>query len=216
MQLSFNPKFRLSNRIFQRIFNLLHPGCHRLNPIVTIKNITADFSDKDAMFQNAIKIKSLEAEIQNLKALWATKENGLGLEGSKEDAIAWLNEKLKTLTGTVLDCYAKGKYKGILFAKFESKKLRDSSVESFRKASFSRSGSRCWASEDSPIEDRARRSFVFGVKKLLTDWGFGKFETWVDTNDYLAFFQSVDGWEYVASASISASKNLEFDFGEGW
>ena len=121
-----------------------------------------------------------------MKNFWNDKEKlekhskvgvfGIGNERGKEEAIAWLNEKLKLISDCKAEIYAKGEFKGILFAKFESQHARDSSVTSFRKASLSRNGSRCWASEDTPIEERASKSFLFGIKNLLIDWGFGKFE----------------------------------------
>ena len=108
--------------------------------------------------------------------------------------------------------FAKEDFKGILFAKFDSKDSRNRSVESFRKASLSRSGSKCWASEDAPIEERASKSFLFGIKNLLIQWGFGKFELWVDTKRFEIYLND----EFIASAATNPSANLEFKFGEGW
>ena len=126
--------------------------------------------------KNSKKILELEREILDLKNFWIEKDNiekhaqvgvfGIGKEGGKEEAIAWLDEKLKLVSNCKAEIYTKGDFKGILFAKFDSKHARNRSIESFRKASLTRSGSRYWASEDAPVEDRARKSFLFGIKNL--------------------------------------------------
>ena len=138
---------------------------------------------------------------------------GIGTEGSKEEAILWLNEKLKILGDVKAEIYAKGDFNGILFAKFDSQNLRNQSVERFRKASLSRNGQRCWATEDSPIEERACKNFLFGVKNLLLEWNYGKFEIWVDVKKFEIYFGED---ELIASVSVTPEKEMEFSYGEGW
>ncbi len=137
---------------------------------------------------------------------------GMGNTGNKEEATAWLNEKLTIITNTKPDIYTKGDFKGLLFANFESKKLRDSSVESFRKASFSRDGSRCWASEDAPVEERACKALLFGIKNQMIEWGWGKFELWVDVKNFS--ISCLD--DRIASVSVSSKQELQIDYGIDW
>ena len=138
---------------------------------------------------------------------------GIGTEESKEETILGLNEKLKILGDVKAEIYAKGDFNGILFAKFDSQNLRNQSVERFRKASLSRNGQRCWATEDSPIEERACKNFLFGVKNLLLEWNYGKFEIWVDIKKFDIYFGED---ELIALVSVTPEKEMEFSYGEEW
>ena len=163
----------------------------------------------------------MEKEILEIKNFWNQKEKdkkyarvgvfGIGKERGKDDAISWLNVKLKLLADCKAEIYGKGEFNGILFAKFDSQATRDLSVESFRKASLSREGSRCWAAEDAPIEIRAYKKFLFGIKKLLIspEWGFGKFEIWVDTKKFEIYCND----DFVALIEMNSNKELEFKYG---
>ena len=120
---------------------------------------------------------------------------------------------MKLLADSKSEIFSKGEFKGILFAKFESKESRNRSIESFRKATLTRSGSRCWASEDAPVEERACKKFLFGIKKSLVEWeGFGKFEVWVDVKNFAIYFNN----EFIASIKVNSKKELEFQYGEEW
>ena len=121
------------------------------------------------MSANANKIQKLELELQNLKLNMADQSTqqryattgvfGVGNDGTKEEAKAWLEEKIDNLTGgKPHEIYTKGDFNGIVFAKFDSQRHRDKSVEAFRKANLQRAGSRMWATEDTPIEERACKS----------------------------------------------------------
>ena len=123
-----------------------------------------------------------------------------------------LDEKLKLLVDSKSEIFSKGDFKGILFAKFESKESRNRSVESFRKASLTRNGSRCWASEDTPVEERACKKFLFGIKSLLIEWGFGKFEIWIDLKNFQIYFND----EFIASIKVNSQKELELQYGDEW
>ena len=80
-----------------------------------------------------------------------------------------------------IEVYCKGDFKGILFAKFNTKGERDAAIQIFRKAVCYEGGQQVWMKPDLPIEDRARHSFVFGVKYLLAeDWGWERNAIWVE------------------------------------
>ena len=166
---------------------------------VTSKEFPSQNPSKTSLSDETInKIKELEKQIEKL----TTKESqekfqntavfgGLGDEGGEEEAKKWLKGKLEDVTkDSPTDVYYKGEYKGILFATFDSKIKRDSSVKKMRDARLSRSGSRIWCSEDSPIEERACRGVLFEVKKKLVEWGYGKFEVWVDTSSMNLWIQN--------------------------
>ncbi|CAE8688875.1 unnamed protein product [Polarella glacialis] len=101
-----------------------------------------------------------------------------GLAGltSQQDAEAWLIDKLASLSGPMLvNTYIKSEeFRGILFAKFKDSFERDIAVALLRSASLKQSGQDVWAKEDLPIEARAPKSFLLGLKRLLKSWGFNK------------------------------------------
>ena len=45
-------------------------------------------------------------------------------------------------------------------------------VHKFRTASITCSGKRVWANQDQPVHVRVPLRFLFGFKKLLTNWGY--------------------------------------------
>ena len=44
--------------------------------------------------------------------------------------------------------------------------------------------------EDCCIEDRLCKNILFNLKKILVDWGYGKFEVWVDTSGFNIYLQN--------------------------
>ena len=96
---------------------------------------------------------------------------------TQQQATTWLKDKLQFLEGPrILDTYFKGDtFKGLLFAKFANAFDRDLAVSLIR-SSLSREDKGIWANEDLPLPVRVRRSFLFGLKRCLADWGFPKQE----------------------------------------
>ena len=82
--------------------------------------------------------------------------------------------------------YIKGEFSsfnGVAFGKYSSAVERDAAVEAVRKASLEYGGQKVWAKPEQPLETRALQSVLFGVKKMLVDWGFDKKSLWADTSD---------------------------------
>eukprot|EP00973_Karenia_brevis_P048050 6667874-Karenia_brevis.AAC.1 len=80
----------------------------------------------------------------------------LGLDGGMEKAKEWVENQIAAISKVpVLDTYAKGDYRGMLFCKFDSQHTRDICVSKMRNASPQRLGNRTYFSEDQPIEVRA-------------------------------------------------------------
>ena len=77
-----------------------------------------------------------------------------GLQGldSKEEAETWLKDKLTVLKGPeYTETYCKGdEFKGILFAKFATKKERDSAVSKLTQARRQKGAQDVWANPDLP------------------------------------------------------------------
>ena len=76
----------------------------------------------------------------------------------------------------------KGDYKGIMFAKFESKPERDRAARVLKEAGLREGGASVRAKADLPAERRAPHNFLFGLKHLLVDWGFNRSNLWIDTD----------------------------------
>ena len=98
-----------------------------------------------------------------------------GLSGfdSKEAAATWVRNKLWTLWGPQpVDVYSKGDFRNLMFFKIETKSERDDAMQLFQNAGLKEGGNDVWAKEDLPIEVRARKSFLLGLKYMLKGWKF--------------------------------------------
>eukprot|EP00973_Karenia_brevis_P051045 7089447-Karenia_brevis.AAC.1 len=79
---------------------------------------------------------------------------GLGTDGGKESATNGLKDKCSGIANCEpAEIFAKGDFKGMLFAKFPTKNQRNSSIRKLRDASPSRNHNRTWFSEDVPVEE---------------------------------------------------------------
>ena len=106
---------------------------------------------------------------------------GLGALSSMEEATQWLQDKLWTLYGPrVVETYTKGDFRGLLFAKFTSVTDRDNAVTLLRRACCQENGQQVWMKPDLPIEPRTIKSFLFGMKYQLVQWGETKAAVWAD------------------------------------
>ena len=94
------------------------------------------------------------------------------LEGLKSlgEAQAWLKNKLAVLDSpSPTQVYAKGMYKGMVFAEFKDTFERDMAVTLLRTAGLKNDGKQVWASQDRDPVDRAARNFCYGLKRLFKE-----------------------------------------------
>ena len=73
-----------------------------------------------------------------------------------------------------------GQSKGLVFVKFASEADRDTAIGVIRAGRHRHGGNVVWARADQAVEVRVPESFLFGFKKLLVDWGFGRAEVRVE------------------------------------
>ena len=71
-----------------------------------------------------------------------------------------------------VDVYSKGDFRNLMSVKFETKSERDDAMQLFWNAGLKEGGNDVWAKEDLPIEVRARKSFLLGLKYVLKGWKF--------------------------------------------
>ena len=141
------------------------------------------------------KLKRVEEQIRNLKFQDAQeKQNrdrddtvlfgGLGAVGTEAQASEWVINKLWFSMGVEpVKVYSKSKsdFNGLIFAKFQSKEVRDSVVDFLGKVEMQSSGVRIWVQEDLPLPERVEMGILFGLKKLLVSWGeVAKSDCWVN------------------------------------
>ena len=121
--------------------------------------------------------------------------------GSKLEADEWLEDKLRSLLcPQAVETYIKGNdFNGLLFVKFADKRSRDIAVAKFRGAYLQRSGKAVWAKADLPIQQRVPESYLFGLKRVLVEWGFNRGVVRVDTT---AGSLTVAGEQVVASMVV--------------
>ena len=94
------------------------------------------------------------------------------LEGLKSlgEAQVWLKDKLAVLDSpSPTQVYAKGMYKGMVFAEFKDTYERDMAVTLLRTAGLKNDGKQVWASQDRDPVDRAARNFCYGLKRLFKE-----------------------------------------------
>ena len=94
------------------------------------------------------------------------------LEGLKSlgEAQAWLKDKLAVLDSPhPTQVYAKGMYKGMVFAEFKDTYERDMAVTLLRTAGLKNDGKQVWASQDRDPVDRAACNFCYGLKRLFKE-----------------------------------------------
>ena len=142
----------------------------------------------DATIQ--LKLTELERQIVQLREgkVLQTDERektvvlgGLGALDSQEEAEEWLKEKLALLGGPeTTETYCKGDFRGLLFAKFNTKADRDKAVRLLRPR-LRQEGEDVWAKQDLPLERRVAEGFLRGMKNALVEWGCSPVRYYTDT-----------------------------------
>jgi hypothetical protein len=146
------------------------------------------------------KIEEHEKELADLKAQFSSFKIGQphvqqdvaktmvigGLQQLKslQEATTWLGEKLKDMNGpSHCGTYMKSScFQGLLFAKFRSVYDRDTAVALLRSDTIMMGEKRVWATQDLPLQTRARKMFLLGLRWQLGQWGFVKREMVIDEN----------------------------------
>ncbi len=104
---------------------------------------------------------------------------------SQDELDKWIARAFKDAGAHLpVKTYVKGdftSFNGVAFGKYPSTVERDVAVEALRKASLEYSGQKVWAKPEQPLETRAMQSVLFGIKKMLVEWGFDPKGLWADT-----------------------------------
>ena len=141
---------------------------------------------------------------------------GLTGFGGKGEAVEWIEHKFRSLgCMRIVDTYMKGDtFNGMLFVKFADKVSRDTAVMKFRAAYLQRDGKHVWAKADLPIDKRVPEQYLFGLKRVLVNWGFNKGIVRVDTSSASL---AVAGEQLVVSTVVAGKlHNAWFGAWAGW
>ena len=103
--------------------------------------------------------------------------------------------------------YSKGEFRSMLWLRFDSQSSRDHCVEVLGKAKLSLASSNIWIAADSPISMRVERKFLFGLKKLLVEWGWQSFEIRVDLDNCKL---TIDGTDIVSAHAHDQQFDVRF------
>ncbi|CAE7703564.1 unnamed protein product [Symbiodinium sp. CCMP2592] len=168
------------------------------------------------------KVQELQSQLASLKSSELAVQpdhartmvvGGLDSFSSVQDATKWLTQKLSSLSSPPhIGTYMKSQeFRGLLFAKFKSCVDRDTAVALLRSAELHESGKRIWATQDLPLQKRAQKVFLMGLKWQLGEWGFMKRDMELNDNyDRLKVGEGV-----VVSLSIKAQQ-LECQWSDDW
>ena len=108
--------------------------------------------------------------------------------------------------------YAKGAFKGIVFAKFAKPSDRDSFVDSIRELKRQQPENAMWAAPDQPVDVRTSQGVLFSFKKVLVNWGYNKSAVKVDVE---ASALSVAGKIIVKACALDHRLTLQWQDGDG-
>ena len=90
---------------------------------------------------------------------------GLQNLATQERSETWLRDKLSSLWAPVpTEMFCKGDFKGQIFAKFPTQVDRDEALKALKKAGLKEGAHEVWAKEDLPVETRASRGILLGLK----------------------------------------------------
>ncbi|CAK0828338.1 unnamed protein product, partial [Prorocentrum cordatum] len=148
------------------------------------------------------RMTASEARLEDVEIRLASLENSEGpCAGSRTETEVWdqikaleMEDELDKWIWRVLadakatppvQTYIKGEFNsfnGVAFGKYSSAVERDAAVEAVRKASLEYGGQKVRTKPGQPLETRALQSVLFGVKKMLIDWGFDKKSLWADAS----------------------------------
>ena len=138
---------------------------------------------------------------------------GLATTVGFDEAEAWLKSKLKDFgLPEPTKVYCKGEFVGMVFATFASEAVRDEVVNKWKKTQPKHNSSTAWAKQDLAPQQRAERSFLFGLKWQLIQWKFPKAAVWVDLDSKTLFC----GGETVVSVNGFIENSLDLEFGTDW
>ena len=100
---------------------------------------------------------------------------GLDDYASIDEASKFIKDILwKSWSPTPIDIFSKGDYRNIAFATFSTRKERDEAIKILR-ASVKEEN--IWTKEDLAPDQRARRTFLLGIRYVLKSWGFQNIRT---------------------------------------
>jgi hypothetical protein len=159
----------------------------------------------------AMKVGPTTGQGQGEDKAWTAVIGGLqGLSGFDE-AETWIRDKLYSLWApSPSEVYCKGDYKGVIFAKFAAQADRDEAWKTLKKAGLKEHGHDVWAKESLPIEIRAPKSLLLGLKYLFKEWGIHGARV-----DDMMTQLSLPGKEKVISVSVSDNK-LDINWAPTW
>ena len=162
------------------------------------------------------RLETLEKELQ-AKATDSTRDvimvvGGLGYYGTLDEAEKYVRTQLWTLYGpAMVDSFAKGDWKGLLFVKFSSKSDRDCAVKIFRDGKYMAGDNKVWAKEDLALDERVLQGALFGSKKIMIQYGYDRKGVWVDLDKKVLMV----GSDIVLEAKIE-NKELKMKIQTGW
>ena len=110
-----------------------------------------------------------------------------------------------------IDIYEKGDFNGIVFVKFACEADRNTAIPMLKKLKLQEDGAKIWAKADQQIEGRVETSVLFGIKYLLSSWGYPRNCCWVDMDA-----KTVEcGDQIFATVSIN-DRQLNVSYGNEW
>ena len=127
----------------------------------------------------AKKVHDIEVQLANIKVAPVDTSiaviGGLQNMASSAEAEKWLRAQLATLKApSPLDVYAKGDFKGLIFACFSTGAGMREAVSVLSSKRLKYNNNDVWSKPEQPLEMRAPFSFLLSFKKLLIEWGFQK------------------------------------------
>ena len=150
------------------------------------KDPLQDVSETEAKMNK--KLKDIEADIAKMKGPMANnfsdqKDNdgmartavfgGFGGDGGGQREIDWLTTKLKEMNMDPAETpYFKGDtFKGLLFAKFRDAEMATKAIDMINKNKLKHGENDIRCKPDAPVEVRAIRSLLLGLRWQLNEWG---------------------------------------------
>lgn len=110
---------------------------------------------------------------------------GFARESSGDPEVEWLVSKIKNLNVDPESVYFKGdEFKGLLFAKFHSAEIARKTMETIGKSKPNFSDKEIWFKQESPVEVRAVRNFLLGLRWQLGEWDSTKKPIKVDVRAF--------------------------------
>jgi hypothetical protein len=190
--------------------------------VAKLESISEKLANPPGVDRITEQVHDLERQIAALKIEPGVKREGGedrvhtavigGLQGlaNFEESETWVRDKLWSLYAPPPAEVFKGRgdFKGVIFAKFATRSDRDEAVKLLKKEGLKEHGRDVWAKESLPIETRAPRTLLLGLKYLLKGWDI---HAKVDEG----MTQLTVGVEKVLSVSISGNK-LNIEWEEAW